>query len=101
MKRTILFLSCFCLFVFIGRLQAQDILLNSSNHNTTKYICGGYLYDNSKTGNYAANQDRWITICPQNSMGYTGRISLTFEEFDIDMSDTVFIYQGERVSHLP
>ena len=98
MKRTILFLSCFCLFVFIGRLQAQDILLNSSNHNTTKYICGGYLYDNSKTGNYAANQDRWITICPQNSMGNTGRISLTFEEFDIDMSDTVFIYQGESIA---
>ncbi len=46
-------------------LQAQNIVLNSSTHNTTQYTCSGYLYDNSMNGTYAANQDRHITILAQ------------------------------------
>lgn len=97
-KNTVLFLMSVFMFALAQTAQAQDILLNSSNHNKTKNTCSGYLYDNSKTGNYEPNQDRWVTICPPASTGSTGRISLTFEEFDIDMSDTVFIYQGTSIN---
>ena len=97
-KSTMLFLMSVFMFAFAGTAQAQDIILNNSNHNKTKNTCSGYLYDNSKTGNYEANQDRWVTICPPASTGSTGRISLTFEKFDIDASDTVFIYQGTSIS---
>ena len=81
-----------------GKVSAQEYLLNNTNHNKTKNTCSGYLYDNSKNGNYEANQDRWITICPPASTGNTGRISLTFEEFDIHPTDTVFIYQGTSIN---
>lgn len=97
-KSTLLFLMSVFMFAFAQTAQAQDIILNNSNHGKTKNTCSGYLYDNSKTGNYEANQDRWVTICPPTSTGNTGRISLTFEEFDIDASDTVFIYQGTSIS---
>ncbi len=98
MKKFVLLLVCAVLSAFSGGVKAQEVLLNASNHNKTKNICNGYLYDNSKTGNYAPNQDRWVTICPTASMGSTGRTSLTFEEFDIGDGDTVFIYQGTSIS---
>ncbi len=97
-KSTLLFLMSVFMFAFAQTAQAQDIILNNSNHGKTKNTCSGYLYDNSKTGNYEANQDRWVTICPPASTGNTGRISLTFEEFDIDVSDTVYIYQGPSIN---
>ena len=99
-KSTVLFLMSVFMFAFAQTAQAQDIILNNSNHDKTKNTCSGYLYDNSKTGNYEANQDRWVTICPPASTGSTGRISLTFEEFDIDASDQFIVYQGPTINSM-
>ena len=98
MKKIILFCVSVFMLAVCGKVSAQEYLLNNTNHNKTKNTCSGYLYDNSKNGNYEANQDRWITICPPASTGNTGRISLTFEEFDIHPTDTVFIYQGTSIN---
>lgn len=98
MKKFVPLLVCVVLAAFSGSVKAQEVLLNASNHNKTKNICNGYLYDNSKTGNYAPNQDRWVTICPSASMGSVGRVSLYFEEFDIGAGDTVRIYCGASIS---
>ena len=98
MKRLSLYFVSILLIAVCGKVSAQEYLLNNTNHNKTKNTCSGYLYDNSKNGNYEANQDRWITICPPASTGNTGRISLTFEEFDIHPTDTVFIYQGTSIN---
>ena len=98
MKKIILFCVSVFMLAVCGKVSAQEYLLNNTNHNKTKNTCSGYLYDNSKNGNYEANQDRWITICPPASTGNTGRISLTFEEFNIHPTDTVFIYQGTSIN---
>lgn len=98
MKKFVLLLVCAVLSAFSGGVKAQEVLLNASNHNKTKNICNGYLYDDSKTGNYAPNQDRWVTICPSASMGSVGRVSLYFEEFDIDPSDQFIVYNGPDIN---
>lgn len=79
-------------------LQAQNIVLNSSTHNTTQHTCSGYLYDNSMNGTYAANQDRHVTICPPQGSGSNRRVQLRFDEFDIASGDKVYIYQGTSIS---
>lgn len=103
MRRTLFtglfFFLCF-VFVHSSSSYAQDIILNNSTHGTTRSTCSGYLYDNSKTGNYEPNQDRWITICPAGGSNNT-RIALTFTEFDIDPSDKVYIYQGSSITDAP
>ena len=86
MKRLSLYFVSILLIAVCGKVSAQEYLLNNTNHNKTKNTCSGYLYDNSKNGNYEANQDRWITICPSGTTGNSSRISLTFEEFDIVQS---------------
>lgn len=87
----------FC-FLLSQVVYSQNITLDASTHNTTVNICSGYLYDNSISGNYSANQDRHITICPQASVSAGGRTSLTFEQFDLGAGDKVYIYQGESIS---
>ena len=82
----------------ICTLQAQNIVLNSSTHNTVQYTCSGYLYDNSMSGAYSANQDRWVTICPPQGSGSNRRVQLRFDEFDIASGDKVYIYQGTSIS---
>lgn len=96
-KYYFLFANVFCIF-WLQVLYAQNITLDASTHNTTVNTCSGYLYDNSISGNYSANQDRHITICPAESVSAGGRTSLTFEQFDIGLGDKVYIYQGESIS---
>ncbi len=98
MKRVALLIVGIFLFAFTQTVKAQGYALNNTNHNTTKNTCAGYVYDNSLNGNYEAGKDRWITLCPPASTGNTGRVSLTFEEFDIHPSDTFFVYQGPSIS---
>ena len=86
MKKIILFCVSVFMLAVCGKVSAQEYLLNNTNHNKTKNTCSGYLYDNSKNGNYEASQDRWVTICPSGTTGNSSRISLTFEEFDIVQS---------------
>ncbi len=101
MKKIILFCVSVFMLAVCGKVSAQEYLLNNTNHNKTKNTCSGYLYDNSKNGNYEANQDRWITICPPASTGNTGRISLTFEEFDLGPGDMMQIYLGTSITDPP
>ncbi len=98
MKRLVLLFAGLIALLGSNIASAQEILLNATNHDKTRSYCSGYVYDNSKTGNYAASQDRWVTLCPPASAGSTGRISLTFEEFDIDPTDTFFVYQGTSIT---
>ncbi len=95
-KLVLLFVGLFALLS--TNVSAQEVILNANTHNKTRNHCGGYVYDNSKTGNYAPNQDRWVTLCPQAATGSSGRMSLTFEEFNIDPSDTFFVYQGTSIT---
>ena len=101
MKKIILFCVSVFMLAVCGKVSAQEYLLNNTNHNKTKNTCSGYLYDNSKNGNYEANQDRWITICPPASTGNTGRISLTFEEFNLGAGDVMQIYLGTSITDSP
>lgn len=87
----------FLLFVGIN-LHSQNVSLNLGTHNTTINTCNGYIFDDSQTGNYSANQDRWITICPAEASGSNQRISLTFEQFDLAQGDVMQIYQGTTIS---
>ena len=98
MKRLSLYFVSILLIAVCGKVSAQEYLLNNTNHNKTKNTCSGYLYDNSKNGNYEASQDRWVTICPSGTTGNSSRISLTFEEFDIDPSDQFIVYNGPNIN---
>ena len=98
MKKIILFCVSVFMLAVCGKVSAQEYLLNNTNHNKTKNTCSGYLYDNSKNGNYEASQDRWVTICPSGTTGNSSRISLTFEEFDIDPSDQFIVYNGPNIN---
>ena len=98
MKRVALIIVSVLMLSFSQTAFAQLYSLNSSNHNKTKNTCSGYVYDDNANGDYSNNQDRWMTLCPPASTGNTGRISLTFEEFMIDATDTFFVYQGTSIN---
>lgn len=97
MKKVFLTLVVAFIALFAKESYSQNVMLNANTHNTTVERCAGYFYDNSSTANYATEIDRWVTICPPASSANT-RTALTFEEFDIDPSDTVFVYQGVGIN---
>lgn len=100
MKKVFLILVIAFMTLMTKESSAQNVMLNANTHDTTVQRCAGYFYDNSSTANYATSVDRWVTICPPASSANT-RTALTFEEFNIDPSDTVFIYQGTSISAQP
>lgn len=97
MKKVFLILVVAFMTLFAKEGISQNLMLNANTHETTVERCAGYFYDNSSTANYATSIDRWVTICPPASSANT-RTALTFEEFNIDPSDTVFIYQGVGIN---
>jgi hypothetical protein len=97
MKRLFLILVVASMALFSKESIAQNVMLNANTHDTTVERCAGYFYDNSSTADYATSVDRWVTICPPASSANT-RTALTFEEFNIDPSDTVYVYQGVGIS---
>lgn len=100
MKKVFLILVIAFMTLMTKESSAQNVMLNANTHNTTVERCAGYFYDNSSTANYATGVDRWVTICPPASSANT-RTALTFEEFNIDPSDTVYIYQGTTINSTP
>jgi len=77
-----LFLSC--------NINAQNYDIVSSNGQTV-IACTGYFLDNG-TGNYAANQNLSVTFA-SNSLTNT-HISISFISFNVDPSDTLYVYDG-------
>lgn len=97
MKKVFLILVVAFMTFFAKETFSQNLMLNANTHDTTANRCAGYFYDNSSTGNYAANVDRWVTICPQTSSPGT-RIALTFEEFNLAADDQMIIYEGTSLN---
>ena len=97
MKR--LYFKCLFLIVFalIGNAYAQTtVKLDATTDGTTKTGCSFAFYDDGGSGGkYANSQDRTITFCPSTSLQ---RISVEFEAFDLDESDTLIIYQGNSTN---
>lgn len=74
-------------------LNAQSYTINQGGTITT---CSGTLYDSDSTANYQNNENYTITFC---SNGAGNIINLGFAVlFDIDPSDTLFIYNGNSTA---
>ncbi len=91
MKRNILFV--ITILLSLG-LSAQTVVnLDASTNGTTETGCAYWFYDDGGVGsNYGTNYDYSITFAstgPPNS-----HIRMSFAAFDIDNSDTLFIYDG-------
>ena len=69
-----------------------DYLISTYNGQIITTCSGNFLDSGAGTGNYGNNQVYTTTIC-SNSLGSPG-ISLHFNSFNIDPSDTLFIYSG-------
>ncbi|MBQ9312558.1 MAG: gliding motility-associated C-terminal domain-containing protein [Bacteroidales bacterium] len=85
--------------MFVSNLSnAQVYNLNETNNGTTVTTCVGISQDDKGTANYSANQDRSMTFCPGNPVQ---RIKLTFESFNIDPTDTFYVYNSPTVGGDP
>ena len=88
------------LMAYVARSQAPTYNLNATTNGQSITITseGAFLYDNGGvSGDYSAGQDFYITFCgtcPLNSY----RMGFTFLNFDVDPSDTIFVYDGPSIS---
>ncbi len=58
--------------------------------------CGGTYSDNGGTGNYLANSDATVTICPTNP---TDVVTVTFTSFNIEANfDALYVYDGNSIT---
>ncbi|WP_090167039.1 T9SS type A sorting domain-containing protein [Neolewinella agarilytica] len=66
---------------------------------TTRPSCGDVIYDaGGPDGNYGNDEDYTVTICPETAdqTGGARRVSITFDEFDLENGfDGITIYDGE------
>lgn len=77
---------------------AQNINLGSSTQ-TSVTGCSYFVYDNGGlNGDYAPNIDAFVTICSTDPANHSVRISLNVASFDVDCSDTVFVYDGPDIN---
>lgn len=84
-------------FLTISLLLIQSFVFSQGNYNmgTTRNVtsgCGAVIYDNGGTGNYGANRNDTITIYSNNPL--LPFIKVTIEEMNIDVSDTMYIYNS-------
>ncbi|MCX6269925.1 MAG: PKD domain-containing protein [Bacteroidetes bacterium] len=93
MKKTLLlFLSVFT--VLSGYSQAYLI---STYNGQTVNTCAGRAYDSGGAGGgYGNNQNLTMSICSNNATNT--HTKLYFWDFDIDPSDTLFIYDGPNTA---
>ncbi len=97
MKKYILF-GILSLFYLQASAQDTIILMNSTNDSSTKRLCKGWFYDSGgENGNYARNEDLTITIRPNTSI-VTEMSTFTFDTFDVNPLDTLYIYDGVNTS---
>lgn len=87
MKKNILFL--LVSFLLVSYAKAQFNI--ETNNSLTVTICSGSFTDNV-SGNYAPNADQIITFNSNDAINTNMKI--IFSTFDIDPSDTLYIYDG-------
>jgi hypothetical protein len=99
MKKTILFLVLSTAFLLSTlSVKAQNVWLNASTNQSTVTTCNGYFYDDGgPTGSYSNSYDYWVAFCPTDTS--LNRVSLTFENADIHISDSIFFYRGIGVNY--
>lgn len=86
------------LILVVFTINAQPILLgNNSAPSVTG--CSFTIYDyGGLDGNYAPNRDDQITITSNDPSFHSVQINLDLLSFDVDCSDTLFIYNGPTAS---
>ncbi|MBP5206005.1 MAG: hypothetical protein J6Z44_04350, partial [Bacteroidales bacterium] len=90
MKKTILLLAMFC--AILG-MKAQTVVTMIDSMDRTGcdfviYDCGGLH------GDYTANRNDKLTIHSNNTAAACVQISIVMADFDVDGSDTLFVYDG-------
>ena len=79
-------------------LQAQVITLGVSPQ-TSVSGCAVSVYDNGGlNGNYSPNMDNYVTICSTDPANHSVRVNIDLASFDVDCSDTLFLYDGQSTS---
>lgn len=91
-------LSLLVILAGLSVLQAQVITLGVSTQ-TSVTGCSVSVYDNGGlNGNYSANMDNYVTICSTDPTNHSVRVNMDLASFDVDCSDTLFIYDGSSVN---
>ena len=103
----IVFSLCFAFISFIG--VNQTLLLSDPDYNQANPLnCNGIIPPppsgtnfSDGAGNYAPNMNEVLVLCPDLTQG--SKVSIAFAtnsgfEFNIDPSDTLFIYDGPTTS---
>ena len=91
-------LSLFALLCGVLAMNAQVITLGVSTQ-TSVTGCSVSVYDNGGlNGNYSPNMDNYVTICSNDANNHSVRVNLDLASFDVDCSDTVFIYDGSSIN---
>ena len=79
-------------------MNAQVINLGSSTQ-TSVTGCSYFVYDNGGiNGDYSPNVDAYVTICSNDPAHHSVRVNLNVASFDVDCSDTVFVYDGPTIN---
>lgn len=96
MKRILLCISL-VVFTFLQGFSQTVVNLDGSTHGSTQTGCSFWFYDDGGVGSaYTNNQDRWITFHSNNVTNTHMRLS--FASFNIDNSDTLFVYDGSSTA---
>ncbi len=82
-----------CMFIS-GFIYSQDILISSGG---TQNTCVGDFYDSGGGGgNYSANENYTMTF--HSNSGTLTHIRMDFHQFDVDPSDTLYVYDGSSTA---
>ena len=91
-------LSLFALLCGVLALNAQVITLGVSTQ-TSVTGCAVSVYDNGGlNGDYSPNMDNYVTICSNDPTNHSVRVNMDLASFDVDCSDTLFIYDGSSIN---
>ena len=88
----------FAIMCGVLALNAQVITLGVSTQ-TSVSGCAVSVYDNGGlNGDYSPNMDNYVTICSNDPTNHSVRMNLNVASFDVDCSDTLFIYDGASIN---
>ncbi|MGB0881522.1 MAG: gliding motility-associated C-terminal domain-containing protein [Vicingaceae bacterium] len=99
MKKSLLFISTLIFSISsFSQILITDPDLDQANPMDCASASLPNFFDSGNPGNYSANENETIVLCPDYAAN-TSKLSLTFGInsgllFDVDGSDTVFVYDG-------